>query len=118
MATGDLIWTGETRNGVRIAGAAGRVDEANAVAFLDRLNSEVDLASGDGVKRLVVDLSEIEYMSSRGLRGLTLAQRKAGEAGIAIVLARPNEIMVEILAISRYDKVFQVFESIEATIET
>jgi anti-anti-sigma regulatory factor len=53
-------------------------------------------------------------MSSRGLRGLTLAQRRAGEAGIAITLARPNAMMREILAISRYDKVFPVVDDIDS----
>ena len=52
-------------------------------------------------------------MSSRGLRALTLAERKGSEVGTTIVLARPNETMREILAISRYDMVFRVAETIE-----
>jgi anti-sigma B factor antagonist len=55
-------------------------------------------------------------MSSRGLRALTLAQRRGTEAGTAIVLAQPNETMREILAISRYDMVFRVTDSVEEAI--
>jgi anti-anti-sigma regulatory factor len=55
-------------------------------------------------------------MSSRGLRGLTLASRKATELGVAIVLAAPNAAMREILAISRYDLVFKVFDSVDAAL--
>ena len=52
-------------------------------------------------------------MSSRGLRALTLAQRKGTEGGTSLVLARPNEVMREILAISRYDMIFKVADTIE-----
>ena len=113
MTRGDLAWTVEVRGNVRVVAPAGRVDEASATAFAERLAQEIDSAAGGGSTRLAIDLAAIEYMSSRGLRGLTLAQRQSGESGITIVLVRPNEIMREILAISRYDKVFQVFDSIE-----
>lgn len=109
MSGGTLGWTSESRDGARIVAPVGRVDEATASEFTERL-SEAAAASGG---RLVVDLSGIAYMSSRGLRALTLAQRKGSEAGSTIVLARPNETMREILAISRYDMVFRVAETIE-----
>lgn len=113
MTRGDLAWTVETREGVRLVAPAGRVDEASATSFAERLTQEIESAAAGGSARLAIDLAAIDYMSSRGLRGLTLAQRQSGESGITIVLVRPNEIMREILAISRYDKVFQVFDSIE-----
>jgi anti-anti-sigma regulatory factor len=53
-------------------------------------------------------------MSSRGLRALTVAKREGDEARVAIVLASPNDIMREILAISRYDKLFAIIETIDA----
>jgi anti-anti-sigma factor len=113
MTRGDLAWTVETRGNVRVVAPAGRIDEASATAFAERLAQEIESAAAGGAARLAIDLAAIDYMSSRGLRGLTLAQRQSGESGIAIVLVRPNEIMREILAISRYDKVFQVFDTIE-----
>jgi anti-anti-sigma factor len=113
MTNHDLAWSEETRSALRIVAPAGRVDESTATGFLDKLTVEIGNASAAGVSRLVIDLVAVDYMSSRGLRGLTLAQRKASEAGLAISLARPNEMMREILAISRYDKIFDVFETID-----
>ena len=52
-------------------------------------------------------------MSSRGLRALTLAKRHGDAVGVTITLAAPNAVMREILAISRYDKLFAVTETIE-----
>lgn len=112
MTPGTLDWTVDTRDGLRLVAPTGRVDEASATAFAERLAMEIASAASAGIKRLAIDLAGIAYMSSRGLRGLTLAQRQAADSSVTIVLARPNAIMREILAISRYDKVFQVFDDI------
>ena len=111
MSGGKLEWREETREGARIAAPAGRVDESTAGEFSERLG---DAAAAGGT--LIVDLGGLDYMSSRGLRALTLAQRRGSEAGTAIVLARPNETMREILAISRYDMVFRVTDTLEEAI--
>lgn len=109
MGASQLDWSSERRDGGSVVAPSGRVDEATATAFSERLAAEVEGAHN----LLVIDLAGIEYMSSRGLRALTLAQRKGSETGTMIALARPNEIMREILAISRYDMIFRVSDTIE-----
>lgn len=109
MSGGILNWNVEERDGARIVAPAGRIDEATATEFTERLTEAAGAING----KLVLDLAAIAYMSSRGLRALTLAQRRGTEAGSTIVLARPNETMREILAISRYDLVFKVADTIE-----
>jgi anti-anti-sigma factor len=94
-------------NAVRV-GVDGRVDEATWEAFGAVLEEAVQRAGQSGLPTVVIDLSELDYMSSRGLRVLTVAKRQADEVAIAIVLASPNEVMSEILAISRYDKLFTI----------
>ena len=86
----------------------GRVDEATWQAFGAALGAAIDQASQSGLANVVIDLSELDYMSSRGLRVLTVAKRQGDEAAISISLASPNEVMSEILAISRYDKLFTI----------
>ncbi|HEY3947646.1 STAS domain-containing protein [Phenylobacterium sp.] len=96
------------REGSRFVGRVkGRVDETTWEAFSQALIAAVKDAAAAGGAPLVVDLSGLDYMSSRGLRALTMARREAGEA-VAISLASPNARMREILAISRYDKLFEV----------
>lgn len=82
---------------------AGRVDLESIEVFTVALVSAARDAKDDGAV-LVVDLSRLAFMISRGLRALTLAQREGAE----IRLARPNEDMADILRISRYDKLFEV----------
>lgn len=104
-------WSVEQRGDARIVAPVGRVDEATATQFTERL---IEAASGGG--RMVLDLASIPYMSSRGLRALTLAQRRGAESGTTVVLARPSDTMREILAISRYDKLFSITDSVDAAL--
>lgn len=108
MVGGASDWSVEQRGGARIFSPTGRVDETTATLFTERL---CEVAASGG--RIVLDLAGISYMSSRGLRALTLAHRRGADAGASIVLARPGETMREILAISRYDQVFRVADTIE-----
>ena len=91
----------------------GRVDESTWEAFGAGLEEAMARARQSSLAKIIIDLSELDYMSSRGLRVLTVAKRQGDEAGVTIALASPNEVMREILAISRYDKLFAVIETIE-----
>ena len=61
---------------------------------------------------IVIDLSRIDYMSSRGLRALTMGKQEGIAAGVSVRLAAPNDVMREILAISRYDRLFPVDDAL------
>ena len=108
-----MEWTATAAGDALVARPVGRVDEATWEAFLAHLREAVATAVRAGV-RVVLDLAEVDYMSSRGLRALTLAKRDADAGGVAMVLARPNDRMREILAISRYDKIFAIVDSADA----
>ena len=110
-----MEWSEEARDGAIVASPKGRIDESTANGFGSDLEAAVGRAA-DGAAKLVIDCSGIAYMSSRGLRALTLAKRKADAAGVKIVLAAPNAIVREILAISRYDKLFGVTDSVDAAL--
>lgn len=108
--TGSVLeWTSEQRAGATVLSPSGRIDESTADSFRENLLSEME----KGPATAIIDLGGVEYMSSRGLRALTLAQRASQEHGTTIVLARPNDTMREILAISRYDMVFRVADTVE-----
>ena len=112
MTSSLLDWKSEERGGATVLAPSGKVDESTADAFKEHLLD----AMGKGPATAVIDLASVEYMSSRGLRALTLAQRAGQGSDTTIILARPNETMREILAISRYDMVFRVADTIEDAI--
>jgi len=105
-----MDWQVSRSEGRLIGAPTGRVDETTWEAFSEHLIAAVHDAAAAG-ETLVIDLSRLDYMSSRGLRALTIAKREAGTA-VPIQLAAPNERMREILSISRYDKLFDVVDSI------
>lgn len=106
-----MDWELERGGGRLVGRPRGRIDETTWEAFSAALIEAVREAAAAGVP-LVVDFSGLDYMSSRGLRALTMAKREAGEV-VKITLAAPNDRMREILAISRYDKLFEVTASVE-----
>lgn len=95
-----------------IVAPVGRVDEATWEEFGSHLSRGVEEAASQSRRALIIDLSRIEYMSSRGLRALTMAKQEGIGAGVTVKLAAPNGVMREILAISRYDRLFAVDEAV------
>lgn len=105
-------WSTRTTDSRLIGVPTGRVDEKSWEAFLADLSRSIAEAAAAKLD-FALDLAGVDYMSSRGLRVLTLARREADGHKIAFTLARPNERMREILAISRYDKIFKIEDSID-----
>ena len=104
----------DRREDAVVVAVDGRVDEASWQAFGAALSEAIDQARQSALGKVIIDLGKLDYMSSRGLRVLTVAKRQAEESNVTVSLASPNEVMREILAISRYDKLFTITETVEA----
>lgn len=104
----------DCRNDAVVVAVDGRVDEASWAEFGTGLSEAIQRARQAGIAQVIIDFTKLDYMSSRGLRVLTVAKREADEAGVSLTLASPNEVMREILAISRYDKLFIITDTVEA----
>lgn len=106
-----MIWSATAEGRALIARPQGRIDESCWQAFSASLVTAIETARV-GALVFIVDLATVDYMSSRGLRSLSTALVAARAAAVPMVLAAPGEAMREILAISRYDKLFIVYESV------
>jgi anti-sigma B factor antagonist len=104
----------ELRDDAVLVRVDGRVDESTWESFGAGLSEAIHQAGQSNLAKVIIDLTDLDYMSSRGLRVLTVAKRQGDEVDVAIILASPNEVMREILAISRYDKLFTVIDAIDA----
>ena len=105
----------DTTPGAVIVAARGKVDEATweASHAIWTMGNRTGGPGGSGTIAIPI-LAGLDYMSSRGLRVLTVAKREGDDAGVAVTLASPNDVMREILAISRYDKLFTITDTVEA----
>src|SRR5262245_47819036 len=72
----------DTAGDILVLEVKGRVDSTSAPALGERLTA---LLSG-GDRRLVIDLAQLEYISSAGFRILLLAAKRADEGGSRLVL--------------------------------
>jgi anti-sigma B factor antagonist/stage II sporulation protein AA (anti-sigma F factor antagonist) len=58
---------------------------------------------------VVLDLGEVDYMSSAGLRVLMIAARANGSGKGRLVVCGLQSVMKEIFAISRFDTLLDVY---------
>ena len=95
-----------TRSVVRIGG---RLDLVSA----PELRSALDHALDDRPARLVVDLGGVDFMDSTGLGVLVAAQRKANQAGSAIVLSAACPIVTTVLRVTSAIEILPLYDTPE-----
>jgi anti-sigma B factor antagonist len=82
----------------------GRIDSSNALSHEREL---LALLAND-VKSVTVDLSELDYISSAGLRVLLVTAKAAKARGGKVVLSAPRPSILEVLKISGFDRILEV----------
>ncbi|MGF1505039.1 MAG: STAS domain-containing protein [Chloroflexi bacterium] len=96
-------------SGVRVIVVNGTLDAPGTMSIEDDL-----LASLRGETRpVILDLSQLDYLSSYGLRMVSTAGKLMLESGSRMVLAEPNEHVMQIINIAGYDTVIPVFGSLD-----
>jgi len=106
-----MDWQVETTASALIGRPIGKIDETNWEVFQARLLEAVS-AAGSASLPLFLDLSQLDYMSVRGLYALKIVKDAAGDK-TPITLAAPNERMRQIIEISRYNKLFKVVADVD-----
>ncbi len=102
--------TGE-QDGVKILTLSGRLDGDGSIRLHDRINEEIDYDKDS----LLLDMSEVEYISSAGLRVLILAARTIrNEFG----LCSPTSVVREIFVMTKLDGAFFIYDDMGAAIQS
>ncbi len=81
---------------------AGRLDTTTAPQLETELKSSMD-----GVTGLVMDFSQLEYISSAGLRVLLSAQKVMNQQG-SMVIRNANETVMEVFEITGFIDILTV----------
>ncbi|MDJ0715207.1 MAG: anti-sigma factor antagonist [Prochloraceae cyanobacterium] len=82
--------TSAITNNIALITLVGELDGATASVF----KAEVEKAAAAEIKKLVLIMSNLEYMASAGLRVLIFAKQKMG-AGVDIYLVSPQETVLD-----------------------
>lgn len=100
-----------------VLNVVGRLDQDNCESFRRDLAPPLELAS-QGALTIVLDLSELEYVSSAGLRCFMLAARETRSHEGKIIVAALQPMVAEIFQISRFDLLIPVFPTLRAALES
>ena len=82
----------------------GRLNVNSVTELNDLLDSELD-----GVTELVFDFSELEFISSAGIRVIAAAQKRMAKQG-SMKIRKPNNVVSEIFNMTGLSKVFTIEE--------
>ena len=104
-------------DGIKVVTPAGRIDHASADEFQAALAPYV-AACRDSEPALVIDMSSVDYISSVGLRVLMVAAKQVKAQNGCIVVAALSPLVKEVFEISRFNLVFDLFDSVEAAART
>ncbi len=84
-----------------------------------RLREQMDALLAGGATQFVLDLSEVPFLDSAGMAVLVNLLKRAREAGGDVRLVWPQEEAARrVLHLTKFDRVFDIFESPEAALES
>ena len=97
-----------------IVTVVGRVDSSNA----NELDTTLAQLISDGHNKLVLELTEITYMSSAGLRAIVSALRSVKKKHGDVRIAAPSERVSEVFALAGLNPLFQTFADVETAVNS
>ncbi|NOT76659.1 MAG: STAS domain-containing protein [Cyclobacteriaceae bacterium] len=81
------------------------------------LKSELITLHAEGIRNIILDLSEIKYTDSSGLSALLVGNRILQEDGGVFILARLSEHTLKLIKISQLDSVLNIVPTIEEAVD-
>ncbi|HEV2439666.1 MAG TPA: STAS domain-containing protein [bacterium] len=100
-------------DGALILSVAGEVDLANVASLASYLT-----AAAGAAERLVIDLRDLRYIDSCGIKALLDARRFYARGGRAIVLAALTPSVRRTFEVLQVEQVVPVFPTVEAAVES
>ena len=104
--------TQRDQNGVIVFELDGRVDTQGA---LD-MDLALQAAVSGGKYKMVLDMAQVDYISSAGLRTLADVLTRNRESGGDLKLVALNRKVLRVLRIIGFDKFFALYNTVEAAI--
>jgi len=104
--------TSEQQGTVTVLRPAGSVDASATDAFNGAIQDEVRL----GRTRLVIDLSDVDYMASAGLRGILSGLKTARQAGGDLRIAAPRSAVLDVLNLAGVTALVRTFKDVDSAL--
>ena len=99
------IWREEIGDETWLVGVSGRLDHLQT----PELESELLELAGSGDRQMIIDLTEVTYVNSGGLRCLVTIWRKAQQGNGTVVLSGISPSLMELFTTVGFHKVFDIY---------
>jgi anti-anti-sigma factor len=103
-----MIARTETVGECKVLHVGGRLDFESSLDFEQQVNSMIQ-SGGD---RFVIELSEVELLSSAGLRVLLSTAKRVQHRHAELALASPSQVVLQVFRISHFDLLFKIFPTL------
>jgi anti-anti-sigma factor len=95
-----------------VVSVKGRMDAVSSPEFEKQLSELI----GQGEKDFVIDLGELEYLSSAGLRVILVTVKHLKEKEGELFLCALKDMVKEVFEISGFGAIIPVYDSVESAI--
>jgi len=95
--------------GVFIIAVAGRMDAVSAPGFEKKCEEWIAKEKN----AFIIDFSDLDYISSAGLRSLLVIGKKLKTKNGTMYLAALKDVIKDVFEISGFDSIFSIFESVK-----
>lgn len=100
------------RGDIVIIAVKGKLDVFTSPALEEKLRGLIEA----GEKQLVVDLSEVDYISSSGLEAFLVGAKKGHEVGGQLALCGLKDHIRQIFDVTHFSSIFSIYPSQEEAI--
>lgn len=107
-----LDHTVRTQGAATVVEVSGTVDAVTAPRFAEALQDEV----AAGRTQVVVDLADVAYISSAGLRAVLAALKAARAAGGDLRLARAGAPVAQVFDLAGFGSILRSFDDVDAAV--
>jgi anti-anti-sigma factor len=91
---------------------AGRLDAESAALF----ERQCEACISEGITSLVIDLGDLSYVSSMGLRSFVAIGQKLKVKGGELRICRLTGFVRQVFEITRLNQIFPMYESVESAV--
>ena len=84
----------------------------------DTLREAVQKLVTDGHRRMLFDLTHVDYVDSTGLGGMVISYTTLKKLDGALKLVNPNKRNIEMLALTRLHTIFEVFTDLQDAVNS
>ena len=104
--------SGHEINGILIMDLSGKIDSVSSNDFEKDLKSRIDA----GIAKIILNMGNVTYISSSGLRIVLAALKRVKQSGGMIVLVDLQPGPEEVFKMTGFDRLFPVYRNLDDAI--